>query len=353
MEPFWCVYGGFDLENIKDEIPYGSVVLWLCNFVIVLILVNLLIAMFADTYKRVKTEAEQEHNYQKAMRIFQYRHAMQAVPPPFNLLIVAVSSLVSLIAGSMHRIKSCVMTFCNACYLGLRCFFCCCCRKKQPPPASAASTPGKAKWAKLKGKLPTSASRTPGLKLDGESIKENLDKIKEQHELYHQVKPMMLVVEKVCADRFLEERDAEEASSLAGRLEAVQKELTLMSQRHDDLDTAIKETKQAVGAVGGANAEGKASPSIDRRGEGQRSQQLDQVLAALKGKAGQYEEVLAALKGKASQHEEVVSALKVLQQTLQKFAVKQDSLMRGGQGGGGGGGGPHGGGAAGWPGTQG
>ena len=91
----WAIFGEFDLELLQD-IPWSAALLWLYTFLSSIVLVNLLVAMFAETYNRVLSEAEQEHRYQKAVRVFQHRHAILALPPPFNLPIIAFFALIAL-----------------------------------------------------------------------------------------------------------------------------------------------------------------------------------------------------------------------------------------------------------------
>ena len=53
-----------------------------------IILVNLLVAMFSDTYNRILENAEVEYKFQKYNRIFLYTNIVTSIPPPFNLPIV-------------------------------------------------------------------------------------------------------------------------------------------------------------------------------------------------------------------------------------------------------------------------
>ena len=51
-------------------------------------LLNLLIAMFTETYARIKSNAEVEYGYNRYLRIFELQNVVTAVPPPFNLPII-------------------------------------------------------------------------------------------------------------------------------------------------------------------------------------------------------------------------------------------------------------------------
>jgi len=85
--PFWVLYG--------DVVPvaYGSMtetmtgwLVWVYSLTGTVVLVNLLVAMFADTFQRVRDKAESEFYYQRYMRVFEYRHIQTMAPPPFNLV---------------------------------------------------------------------------------------------------------------------------------------------------------------------------------------------------------------------------------------------------------------------------
>ena len=110
MLPMWAMYGEFgELGELAEDLPWASPLLWIYTLTSSVVLVNLLVAMFAETYARVLSDAEQEHRYQKAVRIFMHRHAMHDVPPPFNLPIIALSSLKNLlkrVGKGTRRLKS-------------------------------------------------------------------------------------------------------------------------------------------------------------------------------------------------------------------------------------------------------
>ena len=97
MRPLWAVFGEFGElggpEGLEKSLPWASPLLWMYTLVSSIVLTNLLVAMFADTYARVLASSEVEHRYQKAVRIFQHQHAMHTVPPPFNLPLLAASAL--------------------------------------------------------------------------------------------------------------------------------------------------------------------------------------------------------------------------------------------------------------------
>ena len=47
-------------------------------------LMNLLIAMFTDTYRRVNSNAEKEYAFKTFVSTHKYLHVHTALPPPFN-----------------------------------------------------------------------------------------------------------------------------------------------------------------------------------------------------------------------------------------------------------------------------
>ncbi|KAL1504852.1 hypothetical protein AB1Y20_008623 [Prymnesium parvum] len=84
--PLWAVHGQFTLE------AYGAMtssatgwVIWIYVLISSIVLVNLLVAMFADTFARVKTAAEKEFHFVRYKRIFEHKHIVHACPPPLNM----------------------------------------------------------------------------------------------------------------------------------------------------------------------------------------------------------------------------------------------------------------------------
>lgn len=55
--------------------------------------VNLLIAMFSDTYSRIIKEALTEYHFQRYLHVFEYQHVIHAIPPPFNLPLLLLELL--------------------------------------------------------------------------------------------------------------------------------------------------------------------------------------------------------------------------------------------------------------------
>jgi len=84
--PFWVVYGDVNPDAYRSMLESGTGwLIWSYSMVASVILVNLLVAMMADTYARVQAHAEGMYIYQKYIRTFAHRHLHTVVPPPFNL----------------------------------------------------------------------------------------------------------------------------------------------------------------------------------------------------------------------------------------------------------------------------
>jgi len=83
--PLWALFGMFDPMQL-DWLP--SVLVWLYSFIGAIVLVNLLIASFADTFMRVKQQSEVEAIYADCLRLFAFRDVLLAVPPVLNAPII-------------------------------------------------------------------------------------------------------------------------------------------------------------------------------------------------------------------------------------------------------------------------
>merc|ERR1712087_143084 len=101
--PFWGVFGEMNLEDL--DVPFSPIIMWVYVGISSVILVNLLVAMFSDTYSRIKANAELEFKYQKYVRVFQYLYVVHPVPPPFNLPFV-LQGLVEMLLANLCGIRS-------------------------------------------------------------------------------------------------------------------------------------------------------------------------------------------------------------------------------------------------------
>lgn len=82
-QPFWYMYAEFDIDVLR-QVPFALPLMWVYVLLANVVLVNMLIAMFADTYTRIKRNAEVEYQYQHYLHIFEYQHVVHHLPPPFN-----------------------------------------------------------------------------------------------------------------------------------------------------------------------------------------------------------------------------------------------------------------------------
>jgi len=82
--PLWAVLGELRLNDLAT-VAYSQPVMWFYSLLSTIVLVNLLIAMFSDTYTRVLSAADTEYRLQKSVRTYLYRSVVLTVPPPLNL----------------------------------------------------------------------------------------------------------------------------------------------------------------------------------------------------------------------------------------------------------------------------
>jgi hypothetical protein len=81
--PLWAVYGDLD-HDAMASIPYAQPTMFIFMLLTTIVLINLLIAMFSETYTRVQAAAAKEHRLEKTARTYLYRNVMLALPPPLN-----------------------------------------------------------------------------------------------------------------------------------------------------------------------------------------------------------------------------------------------------------------------------
>jgi len=90
MKPMWAVYGAFELEELGNA-PIGvAPLMWIYVLLSSVVLVNLLVAMFSDTYTKVVEQAEKEFRYQRYQRMYSAQNVWDPIPPPFSLPINAL-----------------------------------------------------------------------------------------------------------------------------------------------------------------------------------------------------------------------------------------------------------------------
>jgi len=64
--------------------------MWIYVLLSSVVLVNLLVAMFSDTYTKVVEQAEKEFRYQRYQRMYSAQNVWDPIPPPFLLPINAL-----------------------------------------------------------------------------------------------------------------------------------------------------------------------------------------------------------------------------------------------------------------------
>lgn len=80
---------GPDFSSIERfAYPYGSILYYIYNFLVILILLNILIALFSQAYSEIIGNANNEYLHQYATRVLKYIRAPDAKIffPPFNLI---------------------------------------------------------------------------------------------------------------------------------------------------------------------------------------------------------------------------------------------------------------------------
>ena len=80
--PAFAVFGDFSINQYSGV---GAIFLWSYLFISSVIMVNLLIAMFSDTFNRVKDSANEEYVHMFFDRVQEHRHVLLAPPPVLNL----------------------------------------------------------------------------------------------------------------------------------------------------------------------------------------------------------------------------------------------------------------------------
>lgn len=76
-------------EETGFELPTAVVMptlTWIYEFVISVVLVNLLIAMMSDTYAKVMEQGRERWTFERAQLITEFKDTKPPFPPPFNLL---------------------------------------------------------------------------------------------------------------------------------------------------------------------------------------------------------------------------------------------------------------------------
>ena len=83
--PLWALFGSFDPRRYNWLV---SALLWSYCLLSSVGLVNLLVAMFADTYNKISKEAENEYINLRCTRLFEFKDSILPLPPVLNLPII-------------------------------------------------------------------------------------------------------------------------------------------------------------------------------------------------------------------------------------------------------------------------
>lgn len=83
--PLWALFTNFDPARYDWMV---SVMMWCYLLLSSVALVNLLVAMFADTYNKISEEAENEYVFLRCKRLFEFKDSVLPLPPVLNLPII-------------------------------------------------------------------------------------------------------------------------------------------------------------------------------------------------------------------------------------------------------------------------
>ena len=111
--PLWSLFGEFDCTRYSW---LASIMMWIYMLTGSIVLVNLLVAMFAETFGRVKEQSEMEYVYLRCTRLFEYKHVILAVPPMINAPIVFSDFALHIANGKTARkLASCFGSLVDLC----------------------------------------------------------------------------------------------------------------------------------------------------------------------------------------------------------------------------------------------
>jgi len=94
--PLWASLGAIDLEHMQEYLNsydrvnsvLGPALLWIFSFMSTVVLVNLLIAMMADTFQKIEAEGLKQWQFHRIQIILEYKDERESLPPPFNVWIL-------------------------------------------------------------------------------------------------------------------------------------------------------------------------------------------------------------------------------------------------------------------------
>ena len=89
--PLWAIFGDPSPERYSW---LASILIWVYCLVGNIVLVNMLIAMFADTYTKIASQSEIEYFFLRSTHLYEYQSsAVLSVPPVLNLPLILMAVL--------------------------------------------------------------------------------------------------------------------------------------------------------------------------------------------------------------------------------------------------------------------
>jgi len=99
--PYMVSFGELPVDRIRWP---AAIAMYIFGFLVNVMLVNLLIAMFSDTYRRCNEDSEAEFCYRKNVLLYLQRHVALSMPPPFNIPFALRDLLLGLGLGSDDKL---------------------------------------------------------------------------------------------------------------------------------------------------------------------------------------------------------------------------------------------------------
>ncbi|KAF3693251.1 Short transient receptor potential channel 6 [Channa argus] len=107
---FWAIFGLSEVKSVVINIDHkfientGYVLYGIYNIIMVIVLLNMLIAMFNSSFQEIEDDADVEWKFARAKLWFSYFEHGSTLPVPFNL-VPSPSSVVSLLLGIKEFIQ--------------------------------------------------------------------------------------------------------------------------------------------------------------------------------------------------------------------------------------------------------
>ena len=88
--PLWAIFGDPSPENYSW---LASILIWVYCLVGNIVLVNLLVAMFADSYTKIASQSEIEYFFLRSTHLYEYQNSVLSMPPVLNLPLILMDGL--------------------------------------------------------------------------------------------------------------------------------------------------------------------------------------------------------------------------------------------------------------------